>query len=159
MGSVTVPRNFRLLDELEKGEKGIGDGAVSYGLADGEDIMMYHWNGTIIGPGGTMHDSRIYNLKITCGDNYPEGPPEVVFVHRINMTCVGSNGKVDPRQFQILGQWRRTGCPSPPPAPRCTSPPLRPVAAAHQMPPQPPAAAPAASAFAGRQLAAQRTFA
>jgi ubiquitin-conjugating enzyme E2 variant len=103
-----IPRNFRLLEELEKGEKGIGDGSCSYGLEDGDDILMSQWNGTIIGPGHTVHENRIYSLKIVCGETYPDQPPQVQFISRVNLPFVNqSDGKVDPNKIAVLGHWSR----------------------------------------------------
>ncbi|GJU87116.1 ubiquitin-conjugating enzyme E2 variant 1D isoform X2, partial [Tanacetum coccineum] len=98
----------RLLEELERGEKGIGDGTVSYGMDDGDDIYMRSWTGTIIGPHNSVHEGRIYQLKLFCDKDYPEKPPTVRFHSRVNMTCVNhETGVVDPRKFGILGNWQR----------------------------------------------------
>uniref|UniRef100_R7WCA7 Ubiquitin-conjugating enzyme E2 variant 1A n=1 Tax=Aegilops tauschii TaxID=37682 RepID=R7WCA7_AEGTA len=107
-GVMFVPRNFRLLEELERGEKGIGDGTVSYGMDDADDIYMRSWTGTIIGPPNTVHEGRIYQLKLFCDTDYPDKPPTVRFQARVNMTCVNQEtGMVDPRRFPMLGNWKR----------------------------------------------------
>ncbi|KAF9165896.1 E2 ubiquitin-conjugating protein mms2 [Mortierella sp. AD011] len=104
-----IPRNFKLLEELEKGEKGIGDGTCSYGLLDGDDISMSDWNGTILGPGHTVHENRIYSLKLHCGDLYPDVPPTVSFLSRVNLPCVNqTTGRVDPAKLTCLSNWKRT---------------------------------------------------
>jgi hypothetical protein len=50
--TVIVPRNFKLLEELEKSEKGHGDMSISFGLVDSGDTFLTDWNGGILGPGG-----------------------------------------------------------------------------------------------------------
>ncbi|KAL0760177.1 hypothetical protein Bca101_076327 [Brassica carinata] len=106
--AVVVPRNFRLLEELERGEKGIGDGTVSYGMDDADDIYMQSWTGTILGPHNTAYEGKIFQLKLFCGKEYPESPPTVRFQTRINMACVNpETGVVEPSLFPMLTNWRR----------------------------------------------------
>ncbi|KAK3618240.1 E2 ubiquitin-conjugating protein mms2 [Elasticomyces elasticus] len=103
-----VPRNFRLLEELEKGEKGLGAEACSYGLDEGDDLLMTNWNGTILGPPHSVHENRIYSLKIHCGAEYPDKPPEVTFISKVNLPCVDPrNGRVDLSRLPSIATWKR----------------------------------------------------
>jgi ubiquitin-conjugating enzyme E2 variant len=106
-----VPRNFRLLEELERGEKGQSAEACSYGLDDdGEDVdmLMSNWNGTIIGHPHSVHENRIYSVKMHCGPNYPDEPPTIRFVSAVNIPCVDQRtGIVDPKQLPCLDEWKR----------------------------------------------------
>ena len=131
MSGVEIPRNFILLDELEKGEKSqFCDPSLSWGLTDSEDVNLSDWNASILGPSGvclppphktpfpskhrhmttnthtqTRHDGRLYFLKIHCGPAYPKVPPEIRFVTRINMGCVNqTNGRVEP-SFPGIANW------------------------------------------------------
>ncbi|KAG5532098.1 hypothetical protein RHGRI_026645 [Rhododendron griersonianum] len=77
-------------------------------MDDADDVYMQSWTGTIIGPPNTVHEGRIYQLKLFCGNEYPDEPPAVRFQTRINMTCVNQEtGLVEPRLFPMLADWRR----------------------------------------------------
>ncbi len=104
-----VPRNFKLLEELELGERGKYAGPhagwISLGL-DGDDILLSYWNATIIGPQDTNIGDRIYTVKVHCGERYPEEPPKVKFVHKINMDCVDAQGNLT-KKLPALRDWHR----------------------------------------------------
>ena len=103
---IVVPRNFRLLDELERSEKGQGNSMVSIGLMQQDDVMLRAWNGTILGPPGTAFENRILFLELHCGDNYPDEPPRVKFNSKVNLTCVLPNGDIDPSKFPLYKSWK-----------------------------------------------------
>lgn len=90
----------------------------SYGLddeADGtidNDIEMTYWQGTIIGPPHSVHENRIYSVKITCGPQYPDVPPAISFIHRINLArnvVDSQSGRVNLAQLSVdkLHPWNR----------------------------------------------------
>lgn len=107
MSGVIIPRNFRLLDELEACEKGKLNMAVSLGLETYDDNTMTNWVATIFGPQGTMFDGRIYTLKLRCGKNYPDEPPSVRFQTQARMNCVSETGEVT-RKLRVISEWQRS---------------------------------------------------
>ena len=80
-------------------------------MKDSDDIAMYEWNGTIIGPPHSAYENRIFSLSIFCGDNFPgtsfrqtgagcslrapiDVPPLLKFESRITLPCVDQRGLV-----------------------------------------------------------------
>jgi len=105
--SIKVPRNFKLLDELERGEKGANMEGVTVGLAVHDDITLTHWNGTIFGPPGTTFDNRIYSLTLSCDDKYPVSPPTVRFNSKINLPYIDqTSGMANPAKCPGLEDWK-----------------------------------------------------
>jgi len=67
--TVIVPRNFKLLEELERSEKGHGDMSISFGLVDSGDTFLSDWNGGILGPIGVRVRVYAYARVIITNDD------------------------------------------------------------------------------------------
>jgi ubiquitin-conjugating enzyme E2 variant len=104
------------------------------GLVTADDIFLSDWNASILGPPGvscplrlflfrqprylidhhsfsfivqTMFDGRLFELRITCGPNYPLEPPKVRFVSRINLSSVNQTTGVVENDLPALANWNR----------------------------------------------------
>ncbi|EGD80574.1 ubiquitin-conjugating enzyme [Salpingoeca rosetta] len=108
MGEVVVPRNFHLLAELESGEKGHGNGMVTWGLDRDDDPLLHYWRGMIIGLDHTVFQENMYSVKIYCSDAYPDVPPQITFETPIKMDCVDASMQVIPAKVPVMANWRRT---------------------------------------------------
>jgi ubiquitin-conjugating enzyme E2 variant len=105
---VEVPRNFRLLEELEAGEKAQDLPAnISFGLFDAADATLSTWVGSILGHPGSRFDGRMVTVKIYCGDNYPKVAPIVTFISRVNLPFVDGTGGIILNHFPLLKNWKR----------------------------------------------------
>ncbi|KAI3378648.1 hypothetical protein SNEBB_010889 [Seison nebaliae] len=108
--TIETPRSFKLLDELEDGQKRNTDGTLSWGLENEDDHQLKFWICTIIGPSNTNFRERIYTLKVVCDETYPQKAPTVRFAHRINLQGVNTDGTLNSHNFKSLRKWTKDSC-------------------------------------------------
>lgn len=50
----------------------------------------------------TPYENKMYSLKIECGNRYPDEPPTLKFLSKINISCINSqNGVVSSRESPL----------------------------------------------------------
>lgn len=103
-----VPRNFALLEELEKAEKGNTDMTVSYGLVQSDDTYLSDWQCTILGAPNSMVEGRIVSLLLHCGKSYPAEIPKVRFQSKLNFPFISGTGELDWKKYPgNMVQWSK----------------------------------------------------
>jgi len=105
---VTVPRNFALLEELEKAEKGNTDMTVSFGLVATDDTYLSDWQCTILGAQNCAVEGRIISLLLHCGEGYPAEVPKVRFQSKLNFPFISTTGDLDWKKYPgNMVQWSK----------------------------------------------------
>ena len=66
-------------------------------------ITFTLWNGSIL-----LDDGRFYELQLECEQDYPQKPPKVKFISKVNMPFVDqSSGFIKSNSLNILRSWNR----------------------------------------------------
>ena len=84
------------------------DGNITFGLSTADDTFLTNWNASIVGPQSTPYSGVFYQLKVICGDEYPNTPPFVKFITKINLPCVNQrDGTVINNKLDVCKGWNR----------------------------------------------------
>ena len=99
----TLPRNFKLLEEIENDSKYNG---ISYGLKKADDIDLREFTGMVIDEKGNISTFEIY-----CSDEYPRKPPIVKLINTNNRRVYDQfENSILKKTCDVISRWKETSC-------------------------------------------------